>query len=153
MYRYAFSILKDSETAADVVQDCLLKIWNNRKKLAEIHSPESWAMRIARNQCYDWVKMNRFSLVGEKELSKTDSRSADSELLENDYKHWLNKIIKSLSEKQQEIFHLREVEEMAYQDIAEILGLSLSEVKVSLHRTRAKIRLEMQKIEQYGIAN
>ena len=65
----------------------------------------------------------------------------------------LNKIIKSLSEKQQEIFHLREVEEMAYQDIAEILGLSLSEVKVSLHRTRAKIRLEMQKIEQYGIAN
>jgi len=153
MYRYAFSILKDSETAADVVQDCLMKIWNNRMKLPEIKNYESWVMRITRNQCYDWVKTNRFTLISEKELDRIDSRNADDQLLANDHLQWLDKILKSFSEKQQEIFHLREIEEMTYQDIAEILGLSLSEVKVSLHRTRAKIRLGMQKIEQYGIAN
>ncbi len=153
MYRYAFSILKNSETAADVVQECLMKIWDKRSKLSEIQNLDSWAMRITRNQCYDWVKTNRFSLLGDKELNRIDSRNTDDRVLVNDHIKWINKILSSLSEKHQEIFHLREIEDLPYQDISEILGLSLSEVKISLHRTRTKIKLEMTKIEEYGIAN
>ena len=153
MYRYAFSILKDTETAADVVQECLMKIWDRREKLSEIQSPDSWAMRITRNQCYDWVKMNRFTLMGDKEIDQSDNRTADGQALVNDYQRWLDQILATLPEKQQEIFHLREVEEMNYQDIAEVVGISLSDVKVTLHRIRQKIRSGMQKIEEYGIAN
>lgn len=153
MYRYAFSILKDSETAADVVQECLMKIWDKRSKLPEIQSPDSWAMRITRNQCYDWVKMNRYSLVGGKEIEQISHLNADQQTLVNDHNRWLTKILDSFSEKHREIFHLREVEELTYQDIAEIVGISLSDVKVTLHRMRGKIRQEMQKIEEYGIAN
>jgi RNA polymerase sigma-70 factor (ECF subfamily) len=45
------------------------------------------------------------------------------------------------------------VEEMTYQDIAEVLALNLSEVKVNLHRARQKIKTTIEKIESYGIAN
>ncbi len=153
MYRYAYSILKNSETAADVVQECLMKIWDKREKLPEIKSPDSWAMRITRNQCYDWVKMNRFTIITDEELNVSASETTDDSTIASDHLNWLNKIVKTLPEKHQEIFHLREIEEMAYQEIAEILNLNLSEVKVSLHRTRAKIKLEMQKVDEYGIAN
>ncbi len=153
MYRYAFSILKDAETAADVVQECLLKIWEKRDMLPEIQNPDSWAMRITRNQCYDWVKMNRFTLIGAKELNQSDNQSADGQVLVNDYQKWLVAILDSLPERHREIFHLREVEELSYQDIAVIVGISLSDVKVILHRVRGKIRTGMQKIEEYGIAN
>ena len=153
MYKYAFSILKDSETAADVVQECLMKIWDKRDKLPEILSPDSWAMRITRNQCYDWVKMNRYTLISDRELNTLDSGNMDDAIHAKDHLRWLEEILKTLPEKHQEVFHLREVEDMTYQDIAEILGLSLGEVKISLHRTRAKIRLMLQKIEDYGIAN
>lgn len=153
MYRYAFSILKDAETAADVVQECLLKIWEKRDMLPEIQNPDSWAMRITRNQCYDWVKMNRFTLIGAKELNQSDNQSADGQVLVNDYQKWLVAILDSLPERHREIFHLREVEELSYQDIAVIVGISLSDVKVTLHRVRGKIRTGMQKIEEYGIAN
>lgn len=153
MYRYAFSILGNSETAADVVQECLMKIWVKRGKLPEIVSPHSWAMRITRNQCYDWVKVNRYTLIGDKELSTLDSGNADDEINLKDHLYWLDEILKTVPEKHREIFHLREVADLTYQDIAEILGLTLGEVKISLHRTRAKIRVEMQKIEDYGIAN
>jgi RNA polymerase sigma-70 factor (ECF subfamily) len=158
MYRYALSILNDRDTAQDVVQECLLKIWKNRKKLPEVKNIESWAMRITRNQCYDWVKVNRYTLetgldINRDDLLRTDSSGADEKVMLNDQKMIFEKVVDALPQKQREIFHLREVEELTYQDIAEILSLSLSEVKVTLHRTRKRIRSTMDKIDNYGLAN
>jgi len=153
MYRYALSILKNSDMAKDVVQECLLKIWKKRNLLSDINNHESWALRITRNQCYDWVKTNRFTIEAESVKLVSESYETDHQSILNDSKLWLDKIIESLSQKNREIFHLREVEEMTYQEIAEVLSLSLSDVKVSIHRTRQKIRSSFQKIEEYGIAN
>ncbi len=158
MYRYAVSILNDRETAHDVVQECLMKIWKNRKKLPEVKNIESWTMRITRNQCYDWVKVNRYILetdrdINRDDLARTDSSGADEQLLINDQKMFFDKVVNALPRKHREIFHLREVEGLTYQDIAEILSLSLSEVKVTLHRTRQRIRSTMEKIDSYGLAN
>jgi RNA polymerase sigma-70 factor (ECF subfamily) len=153
MYRYALSILNEPETAHDVVQDCLVKIWENRQKLPEIKSLESWAMRITRNQCYDWVKTNRFSVSMHNIAEPGDNRSADQQLLVSDQKQWFEQVLAGFPQKQRETFHLREVEEMTYQEIADILSLSISDVKVTLHRMREKIRTSLKKIESYGIAN
>lgn len=158
MYRYALSILKDPAIAHDVVQDCLVKIWQNRQKLPEIKSIDSWVMRITRNQCYDWVKVNRFSLQAERVINNDDAflketEETDHAILFIDRKNWLDKVIDSLPQKHKEILHLREVEEMTYQEIAETMSLSLAEVKVNLHRSRQKIREAIKKIEDYGLAN
>ena len=153
MYRYALSILKDSESANDVVQECLMKIWNKREMLSSINSPESWAMRITRNQCYDWVKTNRFTINTDEVYNLSQEEETDYESILKDSQKWLEKIMASLSQKNREVFHLREVEEMTYQEIAEVMSLSLSDVKVSVHRTRQKIKSSFQKIEGYGIAN
>lgn len=158
MYRYALSILKDPGVAHDVVQDCLIKIWQNRQKLPDINSIDSWVMRITRNQCYDWVKVNRFSLQADRDITRDDvglkeTTEADQKVLVKDQLNWLEKVISSLPQKQKEIYHLREVEEMTYQEIADVLSLNLSEVKVTLHRTREKVRETIKKIEAYGLAN
>lgn len=152
MYRYALSILKDGESANDVVQECLMKIWDKRSMLSSVSSHESWAMRITRNQCYDWVKTNRFTISADEIHSLSDKEETDHEMILNDSKLWLDKILGSLPQKNREIFHLREVEEFTYQEIAEVMSLNLSDVKVSVHRTRQKIKSSFQKIEGYGIA-
>lgn len=153
MYRYALSILKNEDTANDVVQDCLVKIWDKRELLSGITNPESWAMRITRNQCYDWVKTNRYTIDVETTNLVSESDETDHESILNDSMLWLDKIMATLSQKNREIFHLREVEEFTYQEIAEVMSLSLSDVKVSVHRSRQKIKSSFQKIEGYGIAN
>ncbi len=158
MYRYAFSILGNKVVAQDVVQDCLAKIWQNRNKLKEVHNIDAWVMRITPNQCYDWVKLNRFSLqsgvdINRDDITAQETSTTDEEMLLNERLHWLQQVVGSLPQKQQEIYHLREVEEMAYQDIAEVLSLSLSDVKVALHRTRQKIKTTLEKIDTYGLAN
>lgn len=144
--------------AHDVVQDCLIKIWQNRQKLPDVKSIDSWVMRITRNQCYDWVKVNRYSLWVDKDINRDDigineNTGADQKTLVNDQMNWLNKVINSLPQKQKEIYHLREVEELTYQEIAEVVSLTLAEVKVTLHRTREKIKESIKKIEAYGLAN
>jgi RNA polymerase sigma factor (sigma-70 family) len=158
MYRYAYSILKEKESAHDVVQECLVKIWKNRMKLKQIKNTDAWVMRITRNQCYDWVKVNRYHLQSDRDILRDDltlqeSGATDAALLTKDRMAWLAQVIDSLPEKQKEIYHLREVEEMTYQDIAEVLSLSLSEVKVTIHRTRKLIREQINKIDGYGLAN
>lgn len=153
MFRFALSILKEPDTAEDVVQDCLVKIWTKRSKLAEIENPEAWAMRITRNQCYDWVKTNRFTVLSDEEMNQPTNDQTDYQTLLTDQMGWLEKVLDTLPLRQKEIYHLREIEEMTYQDIADILSISLSEVKVYLHRARTKIRSSIQKIEAYGIAN
>ncbi len=144
--------------AHDVVQDCLIKIWQNRQKLPEVKSIDSWVMRITRNQCYDWVKINRYSLWVDKDINRDDigmneTAGADQKTLVNDQINWLKKVIETLPQKQKEIYHLREVEELSYQEIAEVMSLTLAEVKVTLHRTREKIKENIKKIEAYGLAN
>jgi len=144
--------------AHDVVQDCLIKIWQNRQKLREVKSIDSWVMRITRNQCYDWVKINRFSLWVDKDINRDDigmneNTGADQKTLVNDQMDWLKKVIDTLPQKQKEVYHLREVEELTYQEIAEVMSLTLAEVKVTLHRTREKIKESIKKIEAYGLAN
>lgn len=153
MYRYALSILKDGDTAHDVVQECLVKIWNKREMLPEVDNAEAWAMRITRNQCFDWVKTNRFTLLPREQEDKPDQVKADHDMLMRDQQKWLALVLDTLPQKQREVFHLREIDGMTYQEIAEILSLNLSEVKVNLHRARTKVRSSLQKIEAYGIAN
>lgn len=86
-------------------------------------------------------------------MNVSNTEETDYESILKDSKLWLQKIMDSLSQKNREIFHLREIEEMTYQEIAEIMSLSLSDVKVSVHRTRQKIKSSFQKIEGYGVAN
>jgi len=152
MYRYAFSILKNDESAKDVVQECLMKIWDKRELLPGIKSHESWAMRITRNQCYDWVKTNRFTIEPESVALISEDDETDYNSILNDSIDWLDKILNQFSAKNREIFHLREVEEFTYQEIAIVMSISISDVKVSVFRIRQKIRSSFQKIEEYGIA-
>ena len=153
MYRYAFSILRDEHRAEDAVQECLMKIWEKRKILPGIKSHESWALRITRNQCYDWVKANRYTIGDDGLLSVSNNDETDFDFIFEDSRKWMDKILAELPEKQREIFHLREVEELTYQEIAEVMSLKLSDVKVSVHRSRQKIRMLFNKIEGYGLAN
>lgn len=158
MYRYALSIIRDPDLAHDVVQDCLVKIWQKRQDLTGIKNIDAWVMRITRNRCLELVKKERPLLWTKNEFLHDDlafheTEEADHDILVRDQLDWLERVIDSLPDKQKEVYHLREVGELTYKEIAEITSMSLSDVKITLHRTRARIRETIKKIETYGLAN
>ncbi|MCR9253586.1 MAG: sigma-70 family RNA polymerase sigma factor [bacterium] len=152
MFRYACAITKEAETAQDVVQECLLKIWNKRDTLKEIKNPEAWVFRIVRNGCLDALRTNRFTTLDYQEEMVHQSSTTEDVIFKDQYR-WFREAVDSLPDKQKDTFHLREVEGMSYQEISDILEISLDEVKVNLHRARTKVRKTMQNVEAYGIAN
>jgi len=153
MYRYALSIVHEPETARDVVQDCLTKIWGLRKELNKVEKVNAWAFRIVRNRCIEILRRDRYTDMDDNVVNMWQSNSVEQDTITDDFMSWMRQVLKSLPEKQQEVFHLREVEDMSYQDIAETCGLTESDVKVNIHRARKKVKEAMQKIDAYGIAN
>ena len=110
MYRYALSILKDTDSAHDVVQECLVKIWNKRAVLNEVENKEAWAMRITRNQCFDWVKTNRFTILPREQEEEPDQVKADHDTLMEDQRMWLERVLETMPQKQQEVFHYKQMQ-------------------------------------------
>lgn len=153
MYRYALSIVRNQETAQDVVQDCLAKIWSLRNDLDKVEKVNAWAFRIVRNRCIEIMRRDRYADLDEKVVNMRHSDPVEQQAITNDFMSLMNQVLKALPAKQQEVFHLREVEDMSYQDIAEACDLSESDVKVNIHRARKKVKEAMQKIDAYGIAN
>lgn len=151
LYRFALSILKEPEAAKDAMQDCLVKIWNKRNTLQKIDNPQAWAFRVTRNHCLDIIRSSRRTEILEDTLPLADNQSTDFDLLYSDQEKWLRKTLQCLPEKQQQVFHLREVEELSYQEICDILELNMSEVKVCLHRARKVIKSNLEKVEAYGV--
>ena len=153
MYRYALSIVHEPETARDVVQDCLTKIWSIRNDLGKVEKVNAWAFRIVRNRCIEIMRRDRYADLDDKVVNMWQTGSVEQTAITDDFMSWMGEILKTLPAKQQEVFHLREVEDMSYQDIAETCGLTESDVKVNIHRARKKVKEAMQKIDAYGIAN
>ena len=150
MFRYAASMLTSSATAQDVVQDSLLKIWDKRKSLNTIENPEAWALRVVRNGCLDQIRRNRFTAFDDSEAVRMYVNNEDTMVYQDQVK-WYQEAIDQLPEKQKEVFHLREVEQMNYREISKVMGITESDVKVNLHRARNSVRDIMKKVEAYGV--
>lgn len=150
MFRYAVSMLQSASAAEDVVQDSLLKIWDKRRTLDSIQNPEAWAMRVVRNACIDNIRASRFTTFEESHENRLYVNNEDT-MVYQDQRKWYREAIDGLPEKQKEVFHLREVECLSYQEISGIMGITDSDVKVNLHRARTKVRDTMKKLEAYGV--
>lgn len=151
MYRFARSLLKNGEDAQDVVQDAMLKLWNNRVRLDSVQNPDAWAMTITRNLCLDLLKSARNRLVSF-EYKETPSYLPEPDrLLESEQTmQQVKQLMESLSEQQRAVIHLRDVEGYEMNEIAELLDMEINAVRVNLSRARKKVREQIQKMELYG---
>jgi RNA polymerase sigma factor (sigma-70 family) len=143
LFRFAYTITGEREEAEDVVQDVLLKTWDRRHLLGEIQNFEAWCMRLVKNRSLERIRYNntrrssdlstQLEVMSPLPNPETLSDSASKREI-------LDTLMGKLSDKQRQILHLREVEGYAYQEIADLLGIELSTLKVELHRARKKMQ-------------
>ena len=142
LYRFAFRLLGSVEEAEDVVQDVLLKLWDKKTEWSALRNLEAWSMRMTRNLSLDRMKAQSYrrheSTAGLEVADKQMLPDKQAEL--NESMMQIETIINDLPEKQRMIIQLRDIEGYSYEEIAEVTGLNMSQVKVYLHRARKKIR-------------
>jgi len=153
LMRFALQILQDEEEAKDVLQDVFLKLWQKREELEKIDNLEAFAYRMMRNRCLDMIRSRRTISID----SLTKAKLPEEESSDIDHLDVANsvdlvkRIIGELPDLQRTIIHLRDIEQLEYEEIAEATNLNLNAIRVNLSRARKKVRDEILKIQSYGI--
>jgi len=154
LFRLAQRYLVSRDAAEDATQEVILKLWKNRKKLDSYDCPEAFAVKVAKNHCLDQLKLkgnNTMRLVHQNFTGR--NRSLEKQVEAKDELAKVSEIIKTLSVKEQSLIQLRDIEQMEYAEMAEVLEMKETAIRVGLSRARKKIRERIVKIHRYGLAS
>ena len=155
LFRLALRITLNREEAEDVVQDTLIKVWNDRDRWQELDSIEAYSLTIARNLSLDRIKKmdNQNDSLEEQKVERLDeSSSTPSErMIQKDKLDIVRNIINELPEKQRTCLQLRDIEGKTYKEIASILDITEDQVKVNIFRARQTVKQRFQQFDRYGL--
>lgn len=133
--------------AEDVVQDTFLKMWNIREQLPEDGNLAGYCITLTKRQCIDKLRRNHLNIV-ESEPSETDATNPEDIHLQMELKEsyeTLMQLVDSLPDNMKRVFVMRDIEKMDYSDIASCLGLTETNIRVTLSRARKIIKDLMTK--------
>jgi len=152
MFRIARRLLVSTEEAEDALQDIIFKLWSNRDKLINYKNPEAYAITMIKNRCFDQLKSkNTQNLKIVHSNYEDPSRSLQESLEVNDSLRWVELHMNALPRNQKLILQLRDVECFEFSEIADILDMNETAIRVSLSRARKIIREKLTKTHNYGI--
>lgn len=152
LFRFAKTMLQDEEDAEDTVQEALLKLWQNRQNLKNYKSIEALAIVVTKNLCLDKLKSShRQKVVPLQPTTDSADNTTPYQVIESsDSAALLRQLIDKLPEQQRLIIHLRDIEEYSYEEIEQITGLYVNNIRVTLSRARRSVREMYTKINAYG---
>lgn len=150
VYRLAFYLLKNSEDAKDVTQETFFRAWQHRKKIRQ-ETAHSWFLKVAQNLCFNQLKKRKFQVHLSEEDGETfenllhthsykSNPSPDEIAIKQEVKQLVHQAIDELPPNMRSIIVMRELEEMSYKEIAEILNQPVNSVKSTVFRARKKLR-------------
>ena len=151
VYSTAIRLVANPADAEDISQQVFLKAYDHFDDIRTSGSTGGWLKTVARNLSLNHLSRYRarwrfFSEMGneESETEYVDSLAApdtlDRSLMESDYRDMLNHALLKLPQTQRVPLVLFHVENLAYEEIAAHLGVSLSKVKTDIHRGRAALK-------------
>lgn len=154
LYRYALGMVRDSDAAADLVQDSFIKAYTDLSSCRNPSRFDGWVFRILRNRCMDYVRdVRRKSVSFEEKLAQT-SGSGDpaGELERGEMERTLEEALGALPEAQREAFLLKHVEELSYEEMSGMLGVGTSALKMRVMRAREALRAILGRQESQSAA-
>lgn len=152
VFRLAKRLLISTEEAEDATQEILVKLWSKNESLVAINNVEAFAMTMTKNYCLDQLKSRRAGNVKISHDNFTDKSARLDKILEDgDSLNWVEKIINQLPEQQKLIIQMRDIEQYEFEEIAKILEMNETAIRVALSRARKTIKENMSKIHSYGI--
>ncbi len=151
LFRLALRILGNHADAQDAVQDVLIKTWQDRHQLKLVANVEAWIFRMTRNRSIDLIRARKknnceieqaYGLASHQRspLEKTESQ---------DIQDRIRKVIAQLPEQQKMVIHLREIEGLTYQEIADVLDITMAQVKIIIFRGRKQLKKELINLHKY----
>jgi RNA polymerase sigma-70 factor (ECF subfamily) len=142
--KFIFALVKDEWVADDLIQETFIKAQKNLIQLREESKLSSWIFRIAYNLCQDHFRKMSQSSQNDRVLTEKKEILAgppfQKELEQHQMSECVQEKVRRLPESYQTVLVLFDLMEFSHQEIAEILDISVENVKVRLHRARKKLK-------------
>lgn len=147
VYRYIYSLCRDKTLAEDILQNTMLKAFDNIGKFNGESSVKTWLCSIARNEYFDHLKKadNKNVPLDENTFSVTDN--AEEMAISNLSAMEILKLVHELKEPFREIFTLRFYGELKFSEIGEVFGKSENWARVNFFRAREKLAEMLEREE------
>ena len=142
LYRFMLKSTRQVEDARDLVQSSFEKLWEHRAEVRSA-SGKSYLFTIAYHKMIDLNRKNSRMEFRESIPDKMEDQHGTTPRL----KEVLEKALNRLNERQRSLVLLKDYEGYSYEEIAEITGLNISQVKVTLHRARLILKEWLVSVE------
>lgn len=143
IFRFLYKSLRDEEAVNDLVQDCYLKLWQNRE-LVNPHKIRAWLFSVAHHAMLNYLKQAARKVVLDEKLPVPRVYQSH----DFDTREMLEKILNELPPVQKSVLLLRDLEGYEYKEIGEILALNESQVKVYLFRARQRVKESVTQLDK-----
>jgi RNA polymerase sigma-70 factor (ECF subfamily) len=143
LVRYASNIVKDHDTAEEIVQDLFFRLWQDKKKIKIESSLNGYLFRSVHNKCLHWIKHEKVVERHEKEMEFQLNENHENPTDILNYKELEARvagILDRLPERCGRIFYLNRFEGLKYSEIAEKLSLSVKTVEANMGKALKEFR-------------
>jgi RNA polymerase sigma-70 factor (ECF subfamily) len=149
MYRIAFRLLGDSESAKDVLQELFLKLWEKRGELRKLSSIDAFACTVLKNKCLDKIRLQK--PVVDVEILYTQGNNPEAIFDHIEGISEIRKVMQLLPERQRLIMQMRDIDGCTFEEIAMMADTTENNVRVQLCIARKWVKEELMKVYNYGI--
>lgn len=144
VHAYASTILRNQTEAQDVAQEALVRLWQRRDGVT-VEAARPWLLRTAHNLCIDQIRKRKVRSEADEGDEIVERRPSDGPtpqaLAESgELRQQIDLALESLSEEDQAVIVMREIQQLPYDEIATALAVPLGTLKARLHRAREKLR-------------
>lgn len=150
LFRLALRITLDRPEAEDVVEDVLVKVWELRDtvEVRKVANLEAYCLTLTRNLAVDRARRAEAQHVSLDDEAHTDIGQAhpdtaprpDQLLERSERQAWVRNLFDRLPTKQRTALQLRDIDEHSYAEVADIMGITESDVKITIYRARQALK-------------
>jgi RNA polymerase sigma-70 factor (ECF subfamily) len=147
VYNVAYRMLGDGDTAKDLAQESFIAAYRGLKTFKQDAKFSSWLYSIVLNKCRDHLRMAKENIPIDdiSNVRPGSGISPEQAAAARQSRDLLQQALDLLSAEYREVLVLKHIEELDYQEIAEITGTSVAALKVRAHRGREMLRKILEK--------
>ncbi|POR05499.1 RNA polymerase subunit sigma-24 [Alkalispirochaeta sphaeroplastigenens] len=142
VFRVVLRIVGDQESAEEICHDAFIKFFQHSRSLPDGDQARYWVIRVAKNLAFNLAKRRgRERTAFERAFFEPQrpSRPADSDTLESESQVLIRQAVNRLPKTLRDVIVLKEYGDLPYTEIARVLGITVSNVKVRVYRARERL--------------
>ena len=146
LFQYLLQLTPDRQVAEEILQDTFVAVWQSAASFAGRSSVRTWLIGVARRQAHNTLRRAQLPLADEQELADVPAAEGEPEAqaIAGAEREDLAAAIGRLPAIHREVLLLTFVQNLSYQEVAQVVGVPIGTVRSRLNNAKAALRRDLE---------